>query len=143
MKIVCVQIIQVGINLSFKKKRKLNFVCLAEKFFATLKFPIVPVVLGRTNYSQLIPSSGFIDTKDFANITFLAQYLKQIRNDKEKYLSYFSWKQDYVWGVSQLLTPFCDLCLRLHLDSTPNVIDDIHDWWHGQTCEKPRMVKPL
>ncbi len=59
-------------------------------------------------------------------------------NNKEKYLSYFYWKQDYVWGLTQLLTPFCDLCLRLHLDSTPNVIDDINAWWIDNACYRPR-----
>ena len=33
------------------------------------------------------------------------------------------------------MTPFCDLCLRLHLDTTPNIIDDINGWWYNKTCE--------
>ncbi len=111
---------------------------LAEKFFATLTYPIVPVVFGRANYSYFIPSSGFIDINDFDNITSIAQYLNQTRDNKEKYLSYFSWKKDYVWGLTQLFTPLCDLCLRLHLDSKPNVIDNIDAWWNENACERPR-----
>jgi len=118
--------------------KKINFNFLAEKFFSILEHPIIPVVYGRTNYSQLIPPSGFIDSNDFTNITVLARYLNQTRYDKNKYLSYFSWKKDYVWGVTQFFTPFCDLCVRLHLDSTPNVINDIDAWWNENACKKSR-----
>ena len=113
---------------------------LAEKFFSTLKHPIIPVVYGRTNYSRLIPTSGFIDLYQFATVSSLAQQLIQIRNDKEKYRSYFAWKQDYVWGATDMFTPFCDLCLRLHLDSKPSIIDDIHAWWHEGACKRPILV---
>ncbi|CAF1334288.1 unnamed protein product [Adineta steineri] len=114
-----------------------------EKFFTPIKYPIVPIVLGRTNYSYFIPSSGFIDTNDYTNLSSLAQYIKEIRQDKEKYLSFFSWKENYVWGISGFLTPLCDLCLRLHLDSKPNVIDDINAWWNDDACTRPRKFKRL
>jgi len=43
--------------------------------------------------------------------------------------------------MTQFLTPFCDLCVRLHLDSTPNVIDDMDAWWNENTCARPRKFK--
>jgi hypothetical protein len=69
----------------------------------------------------------------------LAQYLKQISEDKEKYLSYFSWKKDYVWGLNHFFTPFCDLCVRLHLDSKASIIDDMQKWWFDDACEGARI----
>ena len=114
---------------------------LAEKFFGTLRYPIVPVVYGRTNYSHLLPSSAFIDANEFDSIRALAKYLNETRYNKEKYLSYFTWKKDYVWGLTQFFTPLCDLCVRLHLDSTPKIIDDIDAWWKTDTCQPPRKFK--
>ena len=114
---------------------------LAEKFFATLEYPVVPVVLGRMNYSLLIPPSGFINVRDFVNVRALAQHLNETRYNQEKYLSYFSWKKDYVWGLNHFFNPFCDLCLRLHLDTTPKVIDDIHSWWFDQACESANVPR--
>lgn len=111
-----------------------------EKFFATLEHPIIPVVLGRTNYSYFIPPSGYIQTNQFTTMKSLAEYLNQTRNDKQKYSSYFTWKKDYIWGLSQFFTPFCDLCVRLHLDTKAKVYDDIHKWWFEGTCEKPRIL---
>ncbi len=65
----------------------------------------------------------------------LAEYLNQTRDNKEKYLSYFSWKKNYVSGLSNFFTPFCDLCLRLHMDSKPNVIQNMQEWWFDGTCQ--------
>jgi len=100
---------------------------------------VIPVVLGRTNYSSFIPSSGYIDTKEFSTMISLAKYLNETRYDKEKYLSYFSWKKDYVWGFGHFFTPFCDLCLRLHRDLKVNIIDDIHKWWFDGSCQEARV----
>ncbi|CAF0950966.1 unnamed protein product [Didymodactylos carnosus] len=96
-----------------------------EKFFSSLSHSIVPVVYGRTNYSRLIPKSGFIDIQDFSTPLQLAQYLNETKNNLTMWASYFSWRRDYVWGINSFFFPFCDLCLRLHLDKIPNVIDDI------------------
>ena len=65
----------------------------------------------------------------------LGEFLNRTRHDKEKYLAYFSWKKDYVWGMQQFMSPFCDLCLRLHLDSQPNVIEDMQQWWFDKACQ--------
>ena len=75
----------------FKENFSLShrFFFLAEKFFATLEHPVVPVVLGQTDYSYFIPSSGYIDTKKFSTIISLAKYLNKTRYDKKKYLSFF------------------------------------------------------
>jgi hypothetical protein len=70
----------------------------------------------------------------------LAEYLNKTRDDKEKYLSYFSWKENYVWGFNHFLAPFCDLCLRLHLDSKPNVIDDMQKWWFDDACQAAHIL---
>ena len=42
-----------------------------------------------------------------------------------------------------LFTPLCDLCLRLHLDSTPNIIEDMNAWWNENTCDRPRKFDLL
>ncbi|CAF0757326.1 unnamed protein product [Adineta ricciae] len=111
-----------------------------EKFFGILRHPIVPVVRGFSNYSTFIPPSGFIDVNDFPDVISLARYLNETRDNREKYLSYFSWKQDYVWNQGSLFTSFCDLCIRLHLDHKPKVIEDIHSWWHDNMCRIPQRI---
>ena len=104
-----------------------------------LELPVVPVVLGRTNYSAFLPPSGYIDVQQFKSVAALATFLNETRWNEEKYLSYFSWKKDFVWGFGSFFTPFCDLCLRLHLDEQPKIIDDIQSWWSDGTCQSPTL----
>ena len=49
-------------------------------------------------------------------------------------------EKDYVWGAGHFMTPFCDLCLRLHLDSKVNIIDDIHKWWFDGSCQEASIL---
>jgi hypothetical protein len=110
---------------------------LAEKFFSTLRLPIIPVVFGQPNYTRFIPESGFIDVRQFSSLTELGTRLLQIRNNLELYQEYFKWKKYFTWySFSRFMTPFCDLCLRLHLDSTPNIVDNVHKWWFQNTCHR-------
>lgn len=109
---------------------------LAEKLFNTLVLPIVPVVFGRVNYTRYVPESGFIDFNQYPSILELAHGLIQIRDNLTLYQEYFHWKKHFTWGgFSHYLTPFCDLCLRLHLDKTPSIIENIHSWWFDKTCQ--------
>jgi len=109
---------------------------LAEKFFRLIKYPIVPVVFGQTNYSRFIPSSGFIDVQQFANVEQLANRLIEVKSNSTLYEEYFHWKNDFQWGgFLHFMSPFCDLCLRLHLDQKVNIIENIHRWWFHQTCQ--------
>jgi alpha-1,3-fucosyltransferase len=89
--------------------------------------PVIPVVYGRLDYTHFIPSSGLIDIRQYSSIGNLAQHLIQIQLNQTLYQSYFRWKKDFVWGgFSTYMTPFCDLCLRLHLDRTPHIVHDEH-----------------
>jgi hypothetical protein len=109
---------------------------LAEKFFSTIPLPTIPVVYGRTDYTRFIPQSGFIDIRQFSSVPELGNRLNQIRNNLTLYQEYFKWKRQFIWnGFSHYMTPFCDLCLRLHLDTTPNIINNVHKWWSHKTCE--------
>jgi hypothetical protein len=110
---------------------------LAEKFFLTIKLPIVPVVFGQPNYQHFIPQSGFIDVRQFSSLSKLGNRLIQLRNNLDLYQEYFKWKKYFVWhSFSRFMTPLCDLCLRLHFDTTLNIIDDINAWWYHNICEK-------
>lgn len=64
-----------------------------EKFSQTLKFNIIPVVLGYANYSDYLPKSTYIDALDFGSPKTLAEYMIYLAHNKTAYNSYFAWKQ--------------------------------------------------
>jgi len=107
-----------------------------------IRRPIVPIVFGQINYTRFVPQSGFIDVRQFSSMSQLANRLIQIRNNLTLYQEYFRWKKDFIWNpFSEFMTPFCDLCLRLHLDTTPNIIEDVNKWWYDKKCESIMLAK--
>lgn len=61
---------------------------------------MIPVVYGGGNYSAFAPPHSVINVEDFEDVESLANYLKMPKNDTSKYLSYFSWKRNYVIDTS-------------------------------------------
>ncbi|XP_043936680.1 3-galactosyl-N-acetylglucosaminide 4-alpha-L-fucosyltransferase FUT3-like [Protopterus annectens] len=57
----------------------------------------VPVVMGpsRQNYEQYVPANSFIHVDDFKTPEELANYLKHLDQNEEKYRSYFVWKRHF------------------------------------------------
>jgi len=82
-----------------------------------------------------------VDANDFSSTLALSQFLNQVRNNKQRYLDYFSWKKDYIWGFGHFFTPLCDLCFRLHTDTEPSVIDDVDEWWFKNACHAPKLFR--
>ena len=48
---------------------------VTEKFWRTVRLPIVPVVMGGTDYKKIAPPNSFIDVNDFPTVEALANYL--------------------------------------------------------------------
>eukprot|EP00058_Branchiostoma_floridae_P015848 XP_002601336.1 hypothetical protein BRAFLDRAFT_82754 [Branchiostoma floridae] len=68
---------------------------ITEKFWRNaLENDVVPVVLGanRSDYERLAPPHSFIHVDDFTSPKELANYLKMLDQDKDKYNAYFKWK---------------------------------------------------
>jgi len=105
-----------------------NSVCrdyITEKFFDTLKFDIVPVVLGGGNYSHYIPKSGFIDAMDFESPAELAKFLKYLSKNKEAYNKYFEWKKDVRYREKPLVQAYiCEACIKLLLEEFSGIVEN-------------------
>jgi len=73
-----------------------NSICrdyITEKFFDTLKYNIIPIVLGGGDYSYYVPDSGFINVLDYKKPKDLADYLNYLNNNNTAYNEYFAWKK--------------------------------------------------
>ena len=101
-----------------------------EKVWARLRTDVVPIVLGASDYSKILPPNSFIDVRNFSSPKALATYLKKIDNDDNLYNSFFEWKKYY-----RILSenPFCGLCSFLHTNNERKVYTDIGKWW--DTCK--------
>ncbi|XP_019621144.1 PREDICTED: galactoside 3(4)-L-fucosyltransferase-like [Branchiostoma belcheri] len=123
---------------------------LTEKFWRNgLANDVVPVVLGanRSDYERLAPPHSYIHVDDFKSPKELADYLKMLADDKDRYNAYFKWKtipppknmplDEGVW---------CNLCREL-LERCPTkrkVYTDLRTWFEGENlsmCDPAENVK--
>lgn len=124
----CMQMIEKNYKfyLSFE-----NAVCkdyVTEKFFNTLRWNIVPIVLGGAKYSNIAPKNAYIDVKDFSSAKELANYLLFLDQTPDAYNEYFSWKGKHRFIHKH---SFCDLCALLN-NKTANekVLGDVEEFWN-------------
>ncbi|KAL3092766.1 hypothetical protein niasHS_007975 [Heterodera schachtii] len=97
-----------------------NTVCseyVTEKFWNALRSLTVPVVLCREVVRESgIPDDLYIAADDFDNATALADHLKALHKDKNRYLGYFNWTKFYQkrWVPTVKTSAFCQLCEIVH-----------------------------
>ncbi|KAL3081741.1 hypothetical protein niasHS_011826 [Heterodera schachtii] len=127
-----------------------NAVCpnyVTEKFWRALRNLIVPIVLSRKVMEEVgIPNGTFIAVDDFNSVKALAEYLKQLQRDKDKYMSYFNWTKTYQKHRSGhgIQPPLCQLCeiahKQRHSDTFKTYAVQLDKFWPKSQCE-PNFVQ--
>ncbi|XP_033732597.1 alpha-(1,3)-fucosyltransferase C-like [Pecten maximus] len=84
-----------------------------------LRHQIVPLIRDGAKRSIFHPPHSYIDTKDFKRIKSLAEHIKFLSGNFDRYLEYFNWRKYYsvetVTGVLQSI--MCDMCHRMNHQS--------------------------
>lgn len=91
----------------------------------------VPVVLGppRRDYEAVAPPNSFIHVDDFKSIKALAEYLRGLTKDPEKYNAYFTWRQDYTVKLyTDWRERLCNICPIYGQFPTRKVYEDLRVW---------------
>jgi len=108
---------------------------VTEKFFLALHSArIIPVVLGWARYDHYIPSTGYIDVRNFTSPGELATYINYLDKNTTAYLEYFQWRQ-YALHI-KLPKYMCELCLKLFLDDRDHKqqsLEHINEYWNSKT----------
>ncbi|XP_066525469.1 4-galactosyl-N-acetylglucosaminide 3-alpha-L-fucosyltransferase 9-like [Hoplias malabaricus] len=118
--------------LSFENSVFRDYV--TEKLFNPLISGTVPVVLGppRENYEQFIPKDSFIHVDDFKSPQELAEHLKALDQNQERYESFFSWRKDFVAKRSDFgLEHACRICDHIRHHKEYRVFTNINKWYWG------------
>ena len=99
---------------------------VTEKVFSLLSdhVDVIPIVIGRADYSALLPPHSYIDVRDYATPRDLARYLRLLEDDVELYNAYFVWRATYACGGS---TPAigCRICSYLWETRHQLVVADV------------------
>jgi glycoprotein 3-alpha-L-fucosyltransferase len=114
---------------------------ITEKFFISLRYDIIPVVLGIGEYEKYVPKSGYINVMDYKSPKELSEHLIYLSNNSTAYNSYFKWKKYVKRRESKSLNvnqDICELCIKLHHDSfygkkEYKTIDNLSNYWNHET----------
>ncbi|XP_018017174.1 alpha-(1,3)-fucosyltransferase C [Hyalella azteca] len=114
-----------------------NSICddyVTEKLYNILYYPVVPVVFGGANYSNLLPQSSFINALNY-NPKQLASLLKTLSQNETSYNEMLSWRNHYRVSTVGPRRIYCDLCIKLHQSelTSHKVYDDLYDWFAVQS----------
>lgn len=97
-----------------------NSICrdyITEKFFETLEFDVVPIIMSYSSHKEYVPKSAFINIFDFKSPKHLAEYLIYLDKNKTAYNEYFEWKRYVKFDTKKILSGFlCEMCIQLHLE---------------------------
>lgn len=89
---------------------------VSEKFYRSLLFDAVPIVLSPTvEYKRFSPAGSFINALDFESPKDLADYLLLLDQNEALYASYFEWKRHYNVVIPSM-RGWCDLCRKMAHD---------------------------
>ena len=112
---------------------------ITEKAYRILKLNVVPVVLGYSKYSDMLPPHSFIDVHDYKSPKELAEYLKMLNKNDTLYNEYFRWRETYTCEDSRPheACRLCEFALqeRHHIRTV-----DVKQFWSRQTnCIPPKQ----
>jgi len=114
---------------------------VTEKFWRTLDWEVVPVVLSKDIYDPIAPSGSFISVDDFPSVKALAEYLLYLDKNNTAYNEYFQWRKKFGSQQKQMSQFGCDICDALHDECLqPKVYHDLTSFWNRSTdCEKREL----
>ncbi|KAK2193193.1 hypothetical protein NP493_14g07032 [Ridgeia piscesae] len=117
--------------LSFENSLCTDYI--TEKVYRILDLNVVPIVLGYSHYSDLLPPYSFIDVRDFDSPKSLAVYLEMLSNNDTEYNKYFAWKETH--KCRRMPGPACNLCRYVQRQRQRTQVADVVEFWdHNTNC---------
>ena len=114
---------------------------VTEKFWRTLDWKVVPIVLAKDIYSPVAPPGSFISVQDFPSVKALAKYLLYLDKNDTAYNEYFHWRQKFGSHKKHMPQFACDICEALHDNCLqPKVYHDMTTFWNRSAdCEEKEL----
>lgn len=123
--------------LSFENSHCQDYIT-EKSFYNALNFGAIPLVFGPTqqNAEKILPPNSFVF---YDHIETFIEELNAISNNFKKFEQFHRWRQEYrvlTWkSLYQLDDPFCNLCIKLHEDTTEKVYQNFSSWLNR--CRMP------
>ena len=115
---------------------------VTEKLFLRMKWKMVPIVMGRAPYHEIVPPNSYINIKDFKDPKSLAKYLLKLDKNPEEYLSYFWWREHFQIRSDVMHKMACQICYKLNTQYPQKIYHDLEEWWVNKShCVRTPLIK--
>jgi len=111
-----------------------------EKFWRTMKKPIIGVTLGAADYTGYVPKGSYIDVRDFSSPKQLAEFLHRLDNNDEEYNAFIHHKEQYDINFENEERHICDMCKAVYKNRHKvQVMKDAQDFYsQTKNCFTPK-----
>lgn len=116
--------------LAFEDSMCVDFV---KEVYKPLKYNIIPVVLGNSDYNKSVPPNSVVNFQSFESTKDFASFIKDLSGDFEGYKRYFEWKSNFVVENAKEYA-LCQLCDMLHKPLEKSCYGNIENWFYGKEC---------
>ncbi|XP_070160204.1 4-galactosyl-N-acetylglucosaminide 3-alpha-L-fucosyltransferase FUT6 [Polyergus mexicanus] len=137
----CAALSSYKFYLSFENSNCREY--LTEKVFWNAYGKLaVPIIMGASRYDcrRLLPPHSFLHTDEFASVDSLADYLKYLDRDNNRYIEYHEWRDRYRvinehGYFGSISRHYCRVCEALHYNSiAPKVYTRLENFWSNRDC---------
>ncbi|KAK8739627.1 hypothetical protein OTU49_003435 [Cherax quadricarinatus] len=97
---------------------------ITEKLYNPLLHNLVPIVYGGSDYDRFLPPLSYINARHY-HPRELARLLTRLHQDPVAYGRYHVWRGYF---QAKILGSMCELCSRLHTDTTTSYHTDVPKW---------------
>ena len=123
-----------------------NSVCtdyITEKFWRSLRWKVVPIVLSTDYYTPVAPPGSFISVQEFPTVKALAEHLLYLDKNDTAFNEYFRWRQKFTARQRHWFQfTACDICDALH-DRCRQAgrYDRLQSFWNAPTdCQEREIL---
>ena len=85
---------------------------------------MIPVVMGKADYSFWMPRSGYINALDYRSPQDVAEFLNGLACDEAAYNGYFEWKRYLRFEDGPPMQSYlCEMCIKLNMEEVAGVVE--------------------
>ena len=131
-------LLQYKFYLSFENSLCRDY--FTEKFWRTMKKPLVGVALGAAEYSRYAPKGTYIDIQDFSSPKALADHLLHLDRNDEEYNAIIHQKEHYDINFENEQNYICDICKEVYKRRhMTDLLADARDFYSAENnCATPK-----
>ncbi|KAK3581708.1 hypothetical protein CHS0354_003593 [Potamilus streckersoni] len=117
---------------------------ITEKLFSFFPLDLITIQRGHSDYESFLPNDSYINSANFSTVQELANFMKRIAEDEDKFVRYLKSKDRYMLKSHRWIycNALCNICKKLNnLEKYKRSYKDIDSWLDSNTCTSASDIR--